>query len=294
MPSENVQIVDVGIDYLTATFQGRKDARQAANKAFDLLEEEMGRGNIRRPWGMSGYHGWASGPIQVGHNHDAVLVRLSSHQAKENWRWFGERATNISRIDYQVTTRTNDSPSRRLAKHWRQARRFKAARKTNAAVGAYFGDDSTPTVYLGRRISNRFGRIYDKEKESGQDEWQGCVRYEVEFKNESGSRMTTCLLGCEHLENEIAREVVSFFRDRGVAITGFLKGVGNYSCIRNTSDASRRLRWLQAQVKPSVQALLELGLLDQTLEALGLVEIMHGSVGQHGPTQLRALERKVA
>lgn len=294
MPSENVRVVDVGIDYLTATFQGRKCARQAASKAFDLIEEEMGRGNMRKSWGMAGYSGWASGPVQVGHNHDSVLVRLSSHAAKTNWRWFVERATNISRIDYQVTTRTDDTPARRLARHWRQARRFKAAGKTNASVGAYFGDDSTPTVYLGRRISNRFGRIYDKESEDDDPQWQGCVRYETEFKNEAGSGMARCLVKAEHEVPAIASEVVSFFHGRGVPVTGFLKGMSNYCCNRQRSDASRRIQWLSTQVKPSVAALIEAGMLDEVLDALGLVKTMHGGVGQRGPTQLRALDRRVA
>lgn len=294
MSSEVYEIVDVGIDYLTSTFSGRKSSREAAIKAFDLLENEMQSGNIRKPWAMAGYSGWASGAVQVGHNHDRVLVRLSSHAAHDNWRWFGERADNISRIDYQVTSRTNDTPTRRLAKHWRQARKFKREHKTNASVGAYFGDDSTPTIYLGRRISNRFGRIYDKERESNDDRWKGCVRYEVEYKNDSGTLMTNSLLRSSGPTNQMGCDVLDFFRNRGVPIKGFLNGMGNYSSIRNTSDASRRIKWIQSQVAPAARALVEFGMAGELLDALGLKVSPHGVLALSGPTVLMDRKKEVA
>lgn len=291
MPANTDQFVSVGVDYLTCTFQGKKEAKYGATKAFDLLETEMGRGNFRKPWAMSGFNGFAAGSVQVGEREGDVLVRISSHVAADHWRDIAERATNCSRIDYQVTTRNGRDPARRIKSHWKEARKFKQAGKSKAAVAAFFGDGICPTLYLGRRVSNRFGRIYDKEKESGDDRWNGCVRYEVEFKNEAAHSMMCTLLAQPDPALSVAANCLQMFQDRGIHLTWFLQGVGNYSCIAPPNDVMRRLQWLQTQVKPSVALLFSLGLGPEVEKVLGLAVDTQGRITLSGPTWANEQER---
>lgn len=288
------QFVSVGVDYLTCTFEGKKVAKQGANKAFDLLEQEMAAGNLRRPWSMSGFTGWKAGAVQVGCRGDEVLVRLSSHAAHSSWREFGVLASNCSRIDYQVTTRNDDAPSKRIRRHWRQAKRYRQQGHSSAAVGAYFGDCQTPTIYLGRRVSDRFGRIYDKELESPEEPWQGCVRYEVEYKNRAANLMLHTLLDHSSPNDCIAANCFQMFHDRGIHLTWFLQGVGNYSCIRKRDDISGRLEWLHTQVKPTVKLLLDLGLGPELEKALGISVDALGKINLHGPTRENWAERRAS
>lgn len=294
MPSEVDEVVSVGVDYLTATFMGRKECRQVASKAFDLVETEMSRGNYRKPFGMAGFSGWQAGPVQVGHRHNEVMVRLSSHAAHEHWRWFSERARNVSRADFEVTTRTDRAAAARVRSHWRQARRYKLAGHSSAAVGAYFGDDSTPTCYLGRRVSNRFGRIYDKENESRDEQWQGCVRYEVEYKNDAASRQISTLLCAPSEADNVVANVLQFFQARGVRLKIFSEGQGNYSCIRKSNDAGRTLQWFSAHVKPSLARLREYGLESEGLKALGIILDQQGNPQVSPLSLVQPLKKEVA
>lgn len=81
------------------------------------------------------------------------------------------------------------------------------SRRAHVITGLRSGVRQVETVYLGRRGSPRFGRVYDKGVESGTaayGEWQ---RYEVEFKSDAADQVAQCLLAVGRCEVKVFASV---------------------------------------------------------------------------------------
>ena len=223
---------------------------------------------------MSGFSGWRAGEVQFGKREDEVIVRLSGQLAHTNWRKFYALANNTSRLDLEVTTRTISAAHTRIVRHLKQAKRWAAKRKKPPFVGRYSANDGAETVYLNRRVSDAFGRVYDKGRESKLAMYDNCVRYEVEFKGRRAGEVAAQLYLQESESAEVCGRVARFVTDRGLLLPTDFK-VGVHSGLhRSASDCDRKLAWMLMSVRPSVIALIRNNRLDEVLKALSLEEIV--------------------
>jgi DNA relaxase NicK len=271
-------IVSSGVDYLTATFTSKRTTKLVAEKAFDILETEMSSGSRRRPWGMEGFSGWRAGAIEVGQRNEEVIVRLSSYLAHTNWKWFAAKAANVSRIDLEVTHRNEKDANRRINTHYQQAKRFVQAGHSVADVGYRRSLKGPSTVYFGSRVSDRFGRIYNKHLESGLDYYAGCVRYEVELKKRAAKLAVAQLLNPDYGETSIDAKCHSFFCDRGCRLEWFSTSQDNNYCPAIIRDADRSLRWLHEVVRPCVRRLCLDGRSKEVIQALDIRSLFNEEV----------------
>jgi DNA relaxase NicK len=138
-----------------------------------------------------------------------------------------------------------------VSKHNRGRRRRVRARLTHT----YGRGD---TLAIGARASDYYGRVYDKYRESGEEEYRRCWRYEVEVKGDP----------CESLKNRVAQEtsfteeipslVHDWFSRRGVSVRyrpGLPYAFAAVGAV--DTDAQRQLAWLKSQVAPTVRRLQE-------------------------------------
>jgi DNA relaxase NicK len=129
------------------------------------------------------------------------------------------------------------------------------------------------TLYLGRRVSDVFMRVYDKHRESKLDHYKGCWRFEVQYNNRAA--WTTMQALAEHnFDDEWLRDrVLSEFMKRGISGAGLKRGTCAVPFRRDprpASSSSSRLAWLKSQVRPTVDQLVQAGYREEVLVALGL------------------------
>jgi hypothetical protein len=245
-----------------------------------LLEEERDAGCDVRPWQHKGFSGWTTGHVDLGARWDCCIVRLHSHVAQESWWDVFQESTNTSRLDLQVTARFPAmDPAKVVGQCWRRVRRCKAFGK-GQQWHHHCDSSKGDSLELGRRVSERFGRIYDKQRESGLDHYDKCVRFELEAKGRCALRYVNALHGQTASYDAIRGLVRSYFQDRGLELELEATCSDLVGGWRQPADIDRWLRWAAIGVRPRVQRAIACGKLDMLLDVLGLRDV----IGPLGPS----------
>src|SRR4030042_2129447 len=186
--SQDIVIDNVAssVDFLTITVTNPGKSILLMQEAQRLKGDLEGCGWAVKKWGMKGYSGYRIAGMAWGMRHDGCIMMLSGQDAAINWLPALSLAQNVTRLDLAVTVALAD-PITDVAKrayawvlthpHNCPSKKRKYSYVENSAGGQ--------TVYIGSRVSDQFGRLYDKGCESAKD---ACAppgllwRYEVEFK----------------------------------------------------------------------------------------------------------------
>jgi DNA relaxase NicK len=124
-------------------------------------------------------------------------------------------------------------------------------------------------VTIGSRQSELYGRIYDKEQESGAEEYAGCVRYEVEVKGDQAHKLGEYLGQCDFPRIEAFKNVVGFFEARGAIINCDAPWEGMAMpkvVLRRTNEQA--VKWIETQVSPTIDRLCKAGYNEDVARAL--------------------------
>jgi hypothetical protein len=116
------------------------------------------------------------------------------------------------------------------------------------------------TLYIGSRTSERYGRIYDKFKESGKLEYAGCVRYEIELKGDVSRETWRQLTSGETSIDWLLPRAVMWFEEHG--IVGVMHGYSTKKLAtvkHDTPTADKAVSWLFRQVSGTVARLVSQG-----------------------------------
>lgn len=284
MPTAKKDIIyEAGIDYITATTTHKKTDSSLDSFGYFLVRHDALGGAKVRNWHWNRYRGLTTGAVAVGRRHDGAIVRLSNAFAAEHWAQVTHLAENVSRLDLQVTV-TSELPSpQRLKRHYQQVKRFCATRGRPAKYHMHVGPQGVETLALGKRISDRWGRCYDKGLESGLARYQNCVRYELELKRRQALWMAQQLDASGDTQQQLINEVFSFIRNRGLKLTLDYTGAGipsnrfliaNDRSIRGDEHA-RSGTWIRNCVQPTVERLVRAGLLESVIADLGLTNYVN-------------------
>jgi len=259
------------VDYITAVFSDQLE-RDFANvwiqeRLDEFLEADMKIG----VWSGHGYNGWSSAEMRVGDRERDTIIQLNSGLCATHWRSLILAGGSISRLDLALTLQLDDDYREMAKENFKRLdgiREEISATRNYSLISGLFGGD---TLYVGRRVSSQFGRLYDKMRQSGEEEFCNCWRYEVELKRPMSSAAATTLLNERSVEKWIGEFVTTWFRARRVDVPDV--GTNTYNAIRlhrvqTTTD--KTLEWLRSQVGPSVKRLLDKGLETEVLKALQL------------------------
>lgn len=276
-------VFDAGVDYLTVTTTDRKARRIMTERALAILRKEEGQGFDLRPWTMMGFQGYACGGVQLGEHDGRVICRLSGEVAKEHWRSIGSLHETCSRLDLQVTVRFECEAMHAIAKTFRRVKRNRHEDGKSRTVSLYQSSNGSATVYVGQRVSENYGRVYAKGLETKLPFWDNSVRFEAEFKGDQAEIELRRILLAESDVNHAYLRCRQFFSIRGcnprwtlevqgepVSTRDKLSEVDLAQSRRRTSDATRRLLWLENFVRGTVQELIAQGYMDHVMKALGL------------------------
>lgn len=269
-------VYDVGIDWLTCTTPTLNATQQAQLAAAEIIDEERNRGNVVRPWSMAGFEGLKCGQIQCGNRGHEFIVRLSGGLAQQHFRRFHELEKNVSRLDLQVTASTLADAHRVIIDCAKRASKFKRQHNHRATLTLITSDDNTATLYIGKRSSNYYGRLYAKGLMPNSPYPQDAVRAELELKGKAANYNFERICCMDHERPFVLQQVSSWFGCRGLPLIEDFGTFAATAVFAPPSDYRKRLAWITAQVAPSARMLVHANLGPELLRALGL-EV-------HGPT----------
>jgi len=253
---------------LTASEKGRGSDLWAIGDR--LLSEHAGKGDSPVPWQMKGYRGWSATGLRVGSRPSGCILSMSGTECGKNWRDGLRAAENCSRLDLAVDSHFDPVHASLSGDVYREVGHRPSRTGRPVSSRLILGSDGGSTVYIGSRVSEWFGRLYDKGIEQGTHRRGFWWRWELELK---GGAALRCANRLESIENEchpLQRIVATWFRDRsGYSFAPLADlAIGNGKPEPTSTD--RQLHWLSAQVRPTVQHLLATVGTAKVLDALGL------------------------
>lgn len=264
--------LESALDYLTVTGRRTEARRDLKDVGHSLIRELEADGHDRRPFQWKGYLGEACAWATWGEREDGTMLRISGPWSSEYFDTVYPMADNVSRIDLAVTARAVGDDGDLAGQAFRSASAAASLRGKPLKVSYVCSNSGGSTVYLGSRLSDLFGRLYNKSAESGLAEYSECWRWEIEVKGKSAKHYADNIASATNRPGLILASVGNYFARRGVEPRF---DAGNWRAIRplplEKSDDQRRLKWLQAQVAPVVHKMS--GRVDRTtlLSTLGFI-----------------------
>ena|SRR5215831_12156411 len=262
--------IHASVDWITctATVEGSGASMYAIGDGF--LRENERVGEDLAPWQMKGYRGWSAGQTRVGSRPSGSILSISGTECSKNWRDALAASENCSRLDLAVDSYFNPVVTDLAVNLYKNSRHVAHSQGRPTSSRLILASDGGSTAYFGARVSERFGRVYDKgieQKTHGRGEWW---RWELELKGGLAQRVSHELSGLEDESCELLSIVADFFRKK----TGYSLPADTPRVVRHESPQSpsstQSLHWLSQQVRPTVQRLLSRGKLEEVLFALGI------------------------
>lgn len=267
------ELVEARVDWLTCTAGTGEKADALAELGMAVAREREREGAKRRSGAWQGYSGVWSGGDFVGRRADGAVLRLGGDSAAAWWRSGVQLSDHVSRVDLAVTARPDDQAGDLASDAYAGLLERPRGRGRPRLAKLIVDNQRGRTLYLGRRSSDAYLRLYDKAIESKQLEYRGCWRYELEAKGSLAPQYAKLLSEATDASATLVPLVEQAFRTRGV-VPVFNGGAspGDIRPLRAPTDDDRRLAWLAEQVKPAVERLIRDGRRTAVLAALGLEE----------------------
>lgn len=264
-------VLAAGVDWLTCTSAIPATAELLGAVGWEITYAEADAGNDLRPFHWKGYEGITAGGSTIGVRHDGTMVRLTSETAAVHWRRCAALASNISRIDLAVTVRLDPEADPALEVYENSpadsGERGRRVRKR----GNLRDTEGGATTTLGSRNSERYGRLYNKGVESGEERFNNAWRWEVEYKGDTAKVVAREVASGDVEASAVLALTWDQFRRWGYPpVWGTNAEIPPFTLGRKRTDDYRRLEWLRRQVRPVVRHLADKGLLSEVLAALDL------------------------
>jgi hypothetical protein len=251
------KLVDAGIDYLRVTSADRERQKQMFEYFRNIAALDEHEGYAVKPGGVFGFAGRKSRHALWGVKADWALVQSTGRFAKRGLQ-LALSGIQASRIDLQMTFRVSEGavPSE-IRDAYEEACDHKGVMGRPRAVKMIEERHQPQTVYIGRRASDVFVRIYDKFEESGKEEFRDCIRFEVELKGRAAKqlwqRMTSESLGIGFLMQLLKHILL----ERGIILPVDAFAVyPEMTFKKEPSSVEAKLAWMSRQVAPTVKKLV--------------------------------------
>lgn len=270
------EVIDAGVDYLSLTMRNDNPFTVAWHSAaLAYLQEISATGIEMNESRRLGYEGYAVGGSFVGVRDRDTTAIYSGERAKMAFDRLYRSDTHVSRIDVQVSFRfnVNNNNVAQVARNnvERSNKAISGARQRNATLIEDLRGGAT--CYVGTRKSEQFARIYNKDAESGEKQYERVWRYEVQLKNKLATKLSEQLASKTYpTVNHALVFVKQWLSHRGVQTPW--KADAELLPLpkepKQNTQVEAKLEWLRTQVQPTLRSLLKYGLRDDILAALGL------------------------
>jgi len=268
------KLIEAGVDWLRFTTPDSGVQARLAMVWSLVCRGELDNGGIISEGTMLGYSGTVVNGQFFGSRADGAMLNLSGSVANQYATAVAATGANCTRVDLQCTVQTEeyDGDYGEFMVQRAFERREASEGRNWAKIRHLRGFGEGDTVNAGSRSSEKYGRLYDKEKQSRDDRYARCWRWEVEYKGEIAQIVARELRSTDDVTGLAIGLVRAQFDDWAfpAAIPGGIDAVPPRASARQ-SDTQKTLDWLSIQVRPSVGKLIDAGIdRDVILQVLGL------------------------
>lgn len=251
-----------GIDWLTlvtdynAPWSERQLLLMSVQKAMQI-DNSVTPGKPARQFG---YEGTRWGKFFFGERADGAMAIAEGWAAGNLWQHVPWAICHATRIDLALTwwqSEYEGGVADYYATKIDNLRKDSKLRR-NFRITHYKGFGDGDTLAIGSRSSASYARIYDKEKQSGNEHYKRAWRAEIEYKGPATGQIVQGLRFSTLPESTIARTVCAWCFERGVRLP-VDPGMGAAIAVklpRPDQDNLRRLAWLARSVAPTVAELI--------------------------------------
>lgn len=274
-PAIRADIINAGVDWITATAKEGDNIQASDSLARHVLERALDAGEQVKPESRHGYIGHGSEGFFHGHGQRGRLTIASGAQASSLWSSIHNTHDHVSRLDLQVTIWTHGEQPHLGVQAYRCLRENPPAKVRVKNVTLISNHPKGETCNVGKRISDQYGRIYDKAAEAGLGDERTVWRYEVEYKNRRAGVVGAHLARSARRTSEVAALVRRWFLNRGIEPAfGFDE---DSSTLELTLGSTRRdtLSWFRDTLSKTIERQIERHGLERVLDALGLLSQLH-------------------
>lgn len=266
--------IQCGVDWLTATAKAGAASLDMERLADQYLEEKRDVGGDVRPASRLSYHGYQTDHFFFGRRTEDSMIVASSHEAERLAPSIIDVATNVSRLDLQVTVWTHGEQRNLAVENYRKlvASRRAAHRPGQISLTTSYPDGDTLNV--NKRSSDTYGRLYDKSAEAKVAPPHTLWRYEVEYKRRAAMAVAAGYSHATSRPDFTRNRVHSFWLSKGVE-PSFLPAEGVRLEPRLTEPPNRDLlTWFERSLSITVARAIKRHGLKATIEALGLAALV--------------------
>lgn len=265
-----VKPVRASVDWLTCTAPAGEKGNVLWMLGERILNDSEAEGERATRWHGNGYLGWSVPQVALGKRADSCILRLSGSKAGDEWQAPLTASEHVSRLDLALDTEANPPVPGVALDLYRKPRHGSSRSGRPAKRTLWVSDDGGVTFYLGARVSEQFGRVYDKgvqQKTHGRGQWW---RWEVELKGDTSQAASREMLRSVDRRAWIHSAVATWYAERcGVELEAPNRASFFKADVQPTTN-ERALRWLERGVSPTVQRLVDTVGRERVLEALGL------------------------
>lgn len=249
--------IESAVDWISATCRSGPKRQRLRDLGEVLIAEQTKNGETVRQVGGHGYRGHSAGPVTVQERPDTTLITISGGKAHEVVHEVVYLATNVTRLDVQVTAvweLDRRDWAEEAIQRFDHASRLLGQPRTRTLITT---EPAGTTAYFGSRSSDRMARIYDKAAES-RGEWpDGSWRWEIQSRREVADSLARDLVVSDDLRHGCIGYVHGHFKRIGCCPPWRASHVDvSDVAARRRSDPERKLRWLDNQIGPVIEDLL--------------------------------------
>lgn len=228
-----------------------------------------------KPASRQGFAGQAQGSVFWGKRHDGTFRELGGAAAA---RYCADvhavsKLVRPSRIDLAYTFRTAEyEPG--LAQSY-----FEMGPQNSTGVGParkrviYSTHGGGSTLYMGSASSETRIRLYDKQSEQhGEPDYERLWRAEIQFRGGTAKRVWDAIRSAKEPLRAMGAILQEQFQRENILLAHRISDgqIDVAPAPRNDASAFAKLRWLEAQVAPTVRTLKRLGYEDDIRAIFGL------------------------
>jgi len=248
-----VPVVEAGIDWVSCSAERPMMSAALLALGRDLVQQEAMSGATLTPYYNHGYAGYKAGGAAYGNCPRGTIVSVSGATARESASELLRCSDNVSRLDVQVTVRSDECGAEYAKRVYGRLVGEPRGRGRPIAHTLITSDWTGDTLNIGRRVSDNFGRIYNKSAEEKVLEVPLRWRWEIELKRKPAQKAAWAYTSASDKSHWSLGEVFDWFERRHCAppISKVLR-VGVDRSSRGSHAQANRIKWLKLGVRPVV------------------------------------------
>lgn len=260
------------LDWVTITTTSKWDIGKLEQMFYTESEVLPHQMKALSPWAMRQFKGRQANNLKIGWDGPkAVCMQFVGDQADKYGEYLLQLFSDVTRVDLAVTVLLDPAQEGWHLHLYERAKAYALGAANRPGVVKIENHKDGVTIYSGKRVSDRYLRVYDKGVQALDYQPGRVLRYEVEYKGKRAIAAWRHLRATRDVGLSIASQVAYEFDRRKFLVLWDSTNPQNAIHLQTrVLGMERKLEWLRTQVRPTVRRLL---LADKRMEvynALGL------------------------